>query len=141
MTVFRRESSSSTIPDRVNVLSTDYSLSSLTSALAAQHAAVVVLGPSGLSHHHSITDAAVTARVQRLILIDSGWGPNVQPLPEFATEHSAKKAAWDYAALKASESSGAFTWAGISTGNPIDWVRVIEITSDVSRGLIIPCRH
>jgi hypothetical protein len=66
-------------------------------------------------------DAAEAAGVKRFILDDFGWGDNPKSLPEFNDIHAHRRAGWDHAKAKA-ESNPSFTYTGISTGNPIDWV-------------------
>lgn len=90
-----------------------------------QDAAVCVIGPGGIRQGYpkTIVDAAHAAGVKRLIIDDFGWGPDVRGLAEFAQVHAERKAQWDYAKAKAEEDdTAAFTWTGITSGNPIDWV-------------------
>jgi len=42
---------------------------------------------------------------------------------EFSAIHAQRREGWDYAAQKAREVKE-FTWTGLSTGNPIDWVSI-----------------
>jgi len=72
-------------------------------------------------------DAAVAAgSVRRFIVDDFGWGPDVpRSYPEFAEVHALRMEGWEHAKRRAEESEregGTFSWTGISTGNPIDWV-------------------
>lgn len=82
---------------------------------------VCAVGPAGIVHHNTFVDAAEAAGVKRFIIDDFGWGPDVRGLPEFEAIHQQRRSGWEYAKVKA-ESSPAFTWTGVSTGNPIDWV-------------------
>lgn len=68
-----------------------------------------------------MVDAAEAAGVKRFIINDFGWGPDVNSFPEFHAIHAHRRAGWDHARARA-EQNRAFTWTGISTGNPIDWV-------------------
>jgi len=68
-------------------------------------------------------DAAAAAGVKRFIIDDFGWGPNVRGLPEFKEIQSQRRAGWDHAKAVA-DSKPQFTFTGISTGNPIDWVSI-----------------
>lgn len=110
-------------PD-VSVIKLNYILEELIEALTGQDAAVCVIGPAGIrqGHPNLIADAAQAAGVKRLVIDDFGWGPEIRGLPEFAPVHAERKAQWDYARAKA-EADPAFTWTGITSGNPIDWVR------------------
>ncbi|KAL1301938.1 hypothetical protein AAFC00_002397 [Neodothiora populina] len=67
-----------------------------------------------------MVDAAAAAGVQRFILDDFGWGPDMHGLPEFSEVHAQRSAAWAHAKEK-SEENHQFTFTGISSGNPIDW--------------------
>jgi hypothetical protein len=80
-----------------------------------------VVGPGGISLQKTFIDAAVAAGVSRFIIDDFGWGPTTKGFAEFGAIHAARREGWDYAARKAQEVQG-FTWTGLSTGNPIDWV-------------------
>jgi hypothetical protein len=91
-------------------------------ALAGQDAAVCVVGPGGIGAQITMIDAAEAAGVKRFIVDDFGWGPNFKGLPEFRAINAHRRAAWEYAKTKAQANSG-FTYTGITSGNPIDWVR------------------
>jgi hypothetical protein len=66
-------------------------------------------------------DAAEAAGVRRFIVDDFGWGRNVRSYPEFDGIHARRVVGWDHAKARAEENSG-FSWTGITSGNPIDWV-------------------
>jgi hypothetical protein len=121
VTVITRKESSSTFPAGLSVVRTDYSLSNLTDALAGQDAAVAVVGPAGIHLQSIMVDAAEAAGVKRFIIDDFGWGPNPHSFPEFANIHDRRRKGWDHAEERA-KANPAFTWTGITTGNPIDWV-------------------
>jgi hypothetical protein len=93
-----------------------------TKALAGHDAAVCVVGPGGIHLQKTMVDAAVAAGVKRFIVDDFGWGKNVNSFSEFDEIHAQRIAGWDHAAMHAAADKN-FTWTGISTGNPIDWVR------------------
>jgi hypothetical protein len=80
-----------------------------------------VVGPGGISLQKTFIDAAVAAGVSRFIIDDFGWGLTTKGFEEFGAIHAQRREGWDYAARKAEEVEG-FTWTGLSTGNPIDWV-------------------
>lgn len=69
-------------------------------------------------------DAAEAAGVKRFIIDDFGWGPDIRGLPEFAQVHRQRRGEWEYAKVRG-EVNQAFTWTGITTGNPVDWVSQI----------------
>ena len=69
-----------------------------------------------------MVDASVAAGVKRFIVDDFGWGMTSKSFEEFAGVHEVRKAGWERARVRAEESKGAFSWTGISIGNPVDWV-------------------
>ena len=98
-----------------------YTLEALTKALNNQDAVVCVVGPGGVPLQKTFVDAAEAAGVQRFIIDDFGWGPDARGFPEFDAIHAIRREGWDYAAKKAKDNKN-FTWTGLTTGNPIDWV-------------------
>lgn len=75
-----------------------------------------------MSHQPLLIRAAHAARVRRFILSDFGWGPTAKGLPEFGAVQVQRREGWDLAArLAAEDGEGAFSWTGISSGNPVDW--------------------
>ena len=98
-----------------------YSLDDLTRALDGQDAVVCVVGVAGIPHQKVILDAAEAAGVRRFVLNDFGWGPDFRGLPEFDAIKAGRTESWDYAETKAAANPG-FTYTGVTTGNPIDWV-------------------
>ncbi|CAN8106316.1 unnamed protein product [Discula destructiva] len=118
VTTITRTNSTATFPPGIPVLRTDYTTEALTAALRGQDAAVCVVGPAGISLQTAMIDAAEAAGVQRFIVDDFGWGPDMRGLPEFDDVHALRRAQWDYARTK---EGGPLTWTGISVGNPIDW--------------------
>lgn len=94
----------------------------MTAAFRGQDAVVCVVGPPGVCQQSDYVDAAEAAGVKRFILDDFGWGPDARGFEEFDSIHAMRRAGWDRAKEKA-EANPAFTWTGLTTGNPIDWVR------------------
>ncbi len=121
VTIITRVQSTSTFPPGVPVIRTAYTVEDLTKALAGQDAAVCVVGPAGITLQAAMIDAAEAAGVRRFIIDDFGWGPDVRGLPEFNDIHILRRAQWDHAKARAA-ANPAFTYTGISSGNPIDWV-------------------
>jgi hypothetical protein len=121
VTIITRSTSTTTHPPSIPIIRTDYDLTSLTNAFTKQDAVVCVVGPGGISLQKTFIDAAAAAGVARFIIDDFGWGLTTKGFPEFAAIHASRRDGWDYAAKKAEEVPG-FTWTGLSTGNPIDWV-------------------
>lgn len=105
----------------VPLIRTGYSFSALTEAFVGQDAVICVVGPAGIGLQSTFIDAAEAAGAKRFIVDDFGWGPDVRSLPEFAQIHALRRLGWDRAKARADANPG-FTWTGISTGNPIDWV-------------------
>ena len=123
VTIVSRIQSQSIFPPGMSVTRAEYTVDGLTKALMGQDAVVCVLGPAGFVHQVTMVDAAKAAGVKRFIINDFGWGPNVRGLPEFKDIHSQRRLSWDHA-KKLAHADPAFTWTGITTGNPIDWVRI-----------------
>jgi len=126
VTIITRTASTTAHPPSIPTLRVDYDLSSLTTAFAGQDAVVCVVGPGGISLQKTFVDAAVAAGVERFIIDDFGWGLTEKGFEEFSAIHAQRREGWDYAAKKAREVEG-FTWTGLSTGNPIDWVSTYHL--------------
>lgn len=109
-------------PNNVPIIRTPYTLSSLTLAFKNQDAIICVVGPGGIGSQTTFVAAAEAAGVQRFILDDFGWGEEVRGLPEFDEVHKQRRVGWEYARSRAQANPG-FSWTGVSSGNPIDWVR------------------
>ena len=105
------------------MIRTTYTVDELTKALSGQDAAVCVVGPPGVTHQVAMIDAAEAAGVKRFIVDDFGWGPTVRGLPEFSAIQAQRRAQWNHAKARA-EANPRFTWTGVISGNPIDWVRI-----------------
>ncbi|KAF9893252.1 hypothetical protein FE257_011682 [Aspergillus nanangensis] len=120
ITIITRTESTSTFPPEITVIKTTYTLENLTTALAGQDAAVCVVGPGGIGAQILMIDAAEAAGVQRFIIDDFGWGPDVRGLPEFDKIQAHRRAGWDHAHAKA-HLNDRFSYTGITSGNPIDW--------------------
>ncbi|KAK4539756.1 hypothetical protein LTR36_010409 [Oleoguttula mirabilis] len=120
VTIISRHDSQTQHPEGIPVIHTAYDLEHLTQAFSGQDAAVCVVGPGGIAHQTTLIDAAEAAGVKRFIIDDFGWGPDVRGLPEFAAIHAQRRAGWDYAKARA-DANPAFTWTGVTSGNPIDW--------------------
>jgi uncharacterized protein YbjT (DUF2867 family) len=123
ITIITRTDSTSTFPPHIPVIRTTYTLEDLTSALAGQDAVVCVVGYPGVGKQITMVDAAEAAGVKRFIVNDFGWGPNFRRMPEFSAIGAHRRAGWDHAKAKA-ERNPEFTWTGITSGNPIDWVSI-----------------
>lgn len=121
MTIISRAESSATFPDGIPVIKIYYTPEELTKAMTGQDAAVCVVGPAGMDINVAMVDAAEAAGVKRFIVNDFGWGQNTRGLPEFDDIRVKRRAQWDRARVRAEANPG-FTWTGITTGNPIDWV-------------------
>ncbi|KAI0384180.1 NAD(P)-binding protein [Hypomontagnella monticulosa] len=120
VTIITRAESSSTFPDGIPVIRTEYTAEKLTVALKGQDAVVCAVGPAGVPTQTAMLDAAEAAGVKRFIVDDFGWGPNFNSLPEFQPIGAQRRIAWDHAE-KISKRNPEFTYTGVSIGNPIDW--------------------
>jgi uncharacterized protein YbjT (DUF2867 family) len=123
ITIITRTESTSTFPAGLPVIRASYTLEDLTNALAGQDAAICVVGPGGISAQATMIEAAEAAGVKRFIIDDFGWGPDIRGLSEFSTIHAQRRVGWDLARAKA-QANPNFTFTGITSGNPIDWVRL-----------------
>ena len=123
VTIITRVESAATFPSGIPVIRTAYTVEELTKALAGQDAVVCVVGPAGIGHQVAMIDAAEAAGVKRFIVDDFGWGPDVRGLPEFNAIKEQRHAGWDHAKARAEANPG-FTYTGIISGNPVDWVRL-----------------
>lgn len=127
MTVVSRAGSAASFPEGlpvVRVPAAAYAAEHLVGALRGQDAVVCALGPQGIDRQAAaVVDAAEAAGVGRLVVDDFGWGPRDGGgfFPEFAAAHAERRAHWDRARARA-EANPAFTWTGVSIGNPVDWV-------------------
>lgn len=121
ITIITRTNSTTVHPTGIPVVRTEYTLDALTATLTGQDAVICVVGPGGIHLQNTFIDAAEAAGVKRFIIDDFGWGPDVRGLPEFGPIHAQRRVGWDHAKARA-EANPAFSWTGILTGNPIDWV-------------------
>ncbi|GAB7353363.1 hypothetical protein MBLNU459_g3845t1 [Dothideomycetes sp. NU459] len=120
VTIITRTNSTTQHPSGVPTIRTGHTVGELTRALAGQDAAVCVVGPGAIHLQVTIIDAAEAAGVQRFIIDDFGWGPDIRSLPEFGTIHAQRRAGWDHAKVLADANHG-FTYTGVTIGNCIDW--------------------
>lgn len=118
--------STTTHAPETSVIRTGHTVQELTKALAGQDAAVCVVSPGGMKHQIAMIDAAEAAGVQRFILDDFGWGPDLRGLPEFDAIMAERRGGCDHAKARA-EANANFTWTGASTGNPIDRVNCVRV--------------
>lgn len=137
VTIITRIKSTATFPPGVPVIRTSYTVEGLTKALAGQHAAVCVVGPPGIESQVAMIDAAEAAGVKRFIVDDFGWGPHFHGLPEFSEIRARRCVGWDHAKSRA-DANPKFTYTGITSGNPIDWVRFFFSFSSLDKSLWLP---
>ncbi|KAI1106222.1 NAD(P)-binding protein [Jackrogersella minutella] len=120
VTIITRIESSSTFPDGIPVIRTEYTTEKLTTILSGQDAAVCAVGPAGLSTQIAMIDAAEAAGVKRFIVDDFGWGPGFRSLPEFREVGAQRRVAGNHAKER-SQANPKFTYTEIGIGNPTDW--------------------
>ncbi|KAJ4003760.1 hypothetical protein NW752_011185 [Fusarium irregulare] len=120
VTIITRTESTSTFPDIIPIVRTEYTFESLTKALAGQDAAICAVGPAGIPLQGTMIDAAEAAGVKRFIVADFGWGPDFQSFPEFDPVRAQRAVGFEHA-IKHAAANPSFTWTSIATGNPIDW--------------------
>ncbi|KAF5001203.1 hypothetical protein FGRMN_1227 [Fusarium graminum] len=119
-TIITRNESTSTFPESILVIRTEYTLEALTKVLAGQDAVICVVGPAGIKFQATMIDAAEAAGAKRFIVDDFGWGPDFSSYPEFEVVRAHRAVGVDRAKELANKNPG-FTWTGIASGNPIDW--------------------
>ncbi|KAM0355175.1 hypothetical protein ACHAPU_001039 [Fusarium lateritium] len=119
-TIITRNESTSTFPEGIPVIRTEYTLEALTMVLSGQDAVICVVGPAGIKFQATMIDAAEAAGVKRFIVDDFGFGPDFRSYPEFEAVRAQRTVGIDRAKEHANANS-AFTWTGIVSGNPIDW--------------------
>jgi hypothetical protein len=123
VTIITRPESTSVFPPDIPVIRTPYTVEDLTKAMVGQDAVVCAVAPAAISYQIDMIDAAEAAGVKRFIVNDFGWGLRTRThgLPEFRETVEKRHVGWNHAAKRAA-ANPSFTWTGISTGNPIDWV-------------------
>ncbi|KAK6441847.1 hypothetical protein LTR95_001926 [Oleoguttula sp. CCFEE 5521] len=121
VTIITREDSTTPHPPGVHIIRTSYDLQHLTHAFANQDAVVCAVGLAGVVMQNTFIDAAEAAGVQRSIIDDFGWEPDMPNLPELDARFAERRAGYAYAQAKAATNPG-FTWTGIASGSPIDRV-------------------
>ncbi|EHK26740.1 uncharacterized protein TRIVIDRAFT_137438, partial [Trichoderma virens Gv29-8] len=118
VSVMSRASSKAAFPENVRVYKTDYSESSLISALEGHDAVVSTIGGSGLKEQQKIIDAAIIAGVKRFIPSEYGIDICHPKALEIVPFFNQKEQINTY--LKSKESQG-ITWTSIATGPFLDW--------------------
>jgi hypothetical protein len=130
ITVLTRPDSPGTFSSGNRVVQTDYSPSSLRSALAAQDAVICSLGFAALDKQFAIIDASVDVGVKRIILGEFGLAPEQNMTPEFRGLMATKLDVEQYAKEKAAQNEQ-FSWTAIATGLFLDWVsRTVYVIED-----------
>lgn len=129
VTIITRAGSTATFPGGIPVIRIRYTPEDLTRAMAGQDGVVCAVGPAGLDTSIAMVDAAEAAGVRRFVVNDFGWGPGSRGLPEFDDIHVRRRAQWDRARERAEGNRG-FTWTGITSGNPIDWVSPVLVNRE-----------
>ncbi|PWY72643.1 isoflavone reductase family protein [Aspergillus eucalypticola CBS 122712] len=112
ITALTRESSTSSFPDGLQVIKSDYSHDSLVSAFKGQDAVISIVGNAGLSFQQKLIDAAVDAGVKRFIPSEFGNNTADDRVRALAPLLDGKKANVDY--LK--ERQDRLTWTALITG-------------------------
>ncbi|KAK0756016.1 hypothetical protein N5P37_011389 [Trichoderma harzianum] len=118
VSVMSRASSKTTFPENVRVYKTDYSESSLISALEGYDAVVSTISGSGLKEQQKIIDAAILAGVKRFIPSEYGIDVCHPKAMEIVPFFSQKQQINAY--LRSKESQG-ITWTSVATGPFLDW--------------------
>ncbi|RDH29242.1 NAD(P)-binding protein [Aspergillus welwitschiae] len=117
ITVLSRDSSTSTFPDGLKVIKSDYSHDSLVSAFKGQDAVISIVGNGGFSNQQKLIDAALAAGVKRFIPSEFGNNTADERVRALAPLLDGKKAVVDY--LK--EKQDRLSWTALITGPFFDW--------------------
>ncbi|KAF2663932.1 NAD(P)-binding protein [Microthyrium microscopicum] len=118
ITATKRPDSSSTFPDGVKVVTTDYSFDSLVKIFQGQDAVLALLNGAAFSKQNTMIDAAVEAGVKRFFTSEFGSDTRDPEVRKAVTFFQPKHDAVEYA--KSKESQG-LTWTAIITGPFFDW--------------------
>ena len=121
VTVLTRKSSKSQFPSDVRVVSVsdDYPLAELREAFHGQDAVVSTIGELGTKAQHSIVDAAVQAKVKRLIPAEFGGDTRDPVVKELAP--SIWETKYELMEHIQSKEKEGLTWTAIVTGIFFDW--------------------
>ena len=125
VSVLSRSVSTSSVPfpEKVNVVKTDLTSSSLQSALKGQDAVVSCVGYPGLVSQLDVIDAAEAVGVQRFIPSEFGGDTLSGTFLEDLKEAMAGKRRALQHLIEVAERNEKFSWTGLATGPFIDWVR------------------
>lgn len=121
VTGFTRVDSTATLSPTVKHVKTDYSYSSLVSALKGQDAVVSTTAGGILSEQVAAVDAAIAAGVKIFLPSEYGFDTAVQEAPQVSPGLKAKIELLDY--LKSKEDK--ISWVAVVVGNIIDWCLAI----------------
>ncbi|CAJ2506804.1 Uu.00g079900.m01.CDS01 [Anthostomella pinea] len=123
VTVVKRQSSSSTIPGNVRVVTVDdeLSLESLKAAFAGEDAVVTCFPLKDVSQHLRIADAAAATGVRRAIPADFGSCDSSSPralelVPLFKSKVAVRERLQELAAANPE-----FSWTSLVSGHFFDW--------------------
>ncbi|KAI3321770.1 NAD(P)-binding protein [Xylariaceae sp. AK1471] len=114
-----RPTTSSIIPSNVRVLQSDYTFSSLVDAFKGQDAVVSVIATLSVPQQLSIIDAAVAAKVKRILPSEFGADTSVENEDAMAAVLKGKQEVVKYLATK--EAAG-LSWTALCTGAWVDWM-------------------
>ncbi|KAH8590064.1 isoflavone reductase [Bisporella sp. PMI_857] len=117
ISVLSRENSTSSFPDGVKVIKSDYSLESLTKIFTSQDAVVSLISSSSLDGQVVVLEAAVAAGVKRIIPSDFGNDTASDTVNAALPFFAPKAKAIEY--LRENENK--ISWTSIITGPFFDW--------------------
>lgn len=102
-------------------MQSDYAFDSLVNAFRGQDAVVCAIPTVLIEQQQKIIDAAVAAKVKRILPSEFGADTSAEGLGDMASFFTAKKEVVAY--LKQKEAEG-LSWTALCTGPWIDWVSV-----------------
>jgi hypothetical protein len=117
VTVLSRADSTSTFPDGIKVIKSDYTHDSLVSALKGQDAVISAVASTALMKQIDIINAAIEAGVKRYVPGEYGSDTTIAKALQRVPVFGAKIAVVDH--LKKNEDK--ISWTGLITGPFFDW--------------------
>ena len=106
--------------DNVSIVQSDYTFESLVNVFHGQDAVVCATPAVNIEDQRKIIDAAVAAKVKRILPNEFGADTSVDGLGEISALFKAKQKVVAY--LKEKEAEG-LSWTALCTGPWVDWVR------------------
>lgn len=122
VTILTREDSTSTFPQDVKVIITDFSAESLAAALKNQDAVISTVTHMAFDKQALVLKAAVTAGIRRFLPSDYGADTSCEALLQAAPfTRSKRNVTEELKRLQGQGPEGKFSWTSIVTGPFLEW--------------------